>query len=121
MKKNIIFFVLLISTLSIYSQKTEKLYMIKEIKNAIKNETRTHKGVAGANYFVNQIDYDIKISFNTKTRIVSGTETITYKNNSNDTLEKIVINLYQDVFKKGNARDWKMGDVDITDVLKLRK
>ena len=95
--------------------------MIKEIKNAIKNETRTYEGVAGANYFVNKIDYDIKVNFNPETRVISGTELITYKNNSKDTLEKIVINLYQDVFKKGNARDWKMGDVDITDGVKIKK
>ena len=95
--------------------------MIKEIKNAIKNETRTHDGIAGVNYFVNQIDYDIKINFDIKTRIISGTEIITYKNNSKDTIEKIVINLYQDIFKKGNARDWKIGDVDLTDGVKIKK
>ena len=95
--------------------------MIKEIKKAINNETRTHEGIAGKNYFVNQVDYDIKISFNPETRIISGTEVISYKNNSKDTLDEFVLNLYQNIFKKGNARDWAMGDVDITDGVKINK
>ena len=40
------------------------------------------------------------------TKMLFGSETIIYRNNSLDTLNTLVIRLYQDIFKIGNARDF---------------
>jgi len=121
--KNILFVLILVSTYTIssYSQNSNDLYMPKEIKKAIKNQTRNYEGTPGTNYFVNKTDYKIKVNFNPETREIKGTETITYTNNSNDSLELLYLNVYMDLFKKGNARDWAMGDVDITDGVNITK
>ncbi|NOZ33683.1 MAG: M1 family metallopeptidase [Chlorobi bacterium] len=98
-----------------------KLFMQKELRQAYKNKTRSYDGKPGKNYFVNRTDYKINAEFNPKTRLLSGTETMTYTNNSADTLKQMYFNLYQDIFKKGNARDWDIGAVDITDGVKIKK
>ena len=109
MKKKIITAIFLLAVLAVFGQSSEELYVPKEIKNAIAKETRTNNGVPGENYFVNKIDYNIKAEFNPETRILKGKELIKYTNNSNDSLQSIIINLYQNILKKGNARDW---DID---------
>jgi aminopeptidase N len=103
-----------------YSQQTD-LIMSKEIKKAYNNGTRSFTGAPGENYFINQIDYDIKADFNPETRILKGEEIITYTNNSNDTLDAVYFNIYQDIYKKGNSRDWDIGSVDLTDGVEIHK
>jgi len=105
----------------IYAQNSTNLYMPKEIQKAIKKQTRNLDGTPGKKYFVNKTDYKIKVNFNPNTREINGNEIITYTNNSHDTLDILYLNVYMDLFKKGNARDWSMGDVDITDGVKITK
>lgn len=100
---------LLMTSLTTYSQTTEELYMSKEFRNAYSKKTRSYTGEPGENYFINKTDYKIKVDFNPKTRLVKGSGSISYTNNSKDTLEYLYLNLYMDLFKKGNARDWDMG------------
>lgn len=106
---------------SVNSQKTANLFMPKEIRQAYKKGTRSFDGKAGENYFINRIDYSIKAEFDPKTRKLSGQEIITYTNNSPDSLSNIYFNLYQDIFKKGNSRDWDIGSVDIHDGVLISK
>ncbi|MCF6184963.1 MAG: hypothetical protein L3J56_10165, partial [Bacteroidales bacterium] len=121
-KKGLFFFASILISLSSFAQlKTSELFMQKEIQQAYKNKTRSFSGKPGENYFVNRTDYVIKADFNPKTRQISGNEVITYTNNSPDTLKKMYFNLYQDIFKKGNSRDWDIGTVDITDGVKIKK
>lgn len=103
-----------------FAQKTD-LYMPKEIKKAYKNGTRSFDGKAGENYFVNRVDYSIKAEFNPETRLLEGEEIITYTNNSPDSLKNLYFNLYQDLYKKGNIRDWDIGAVDIHDGVLISK
>ena len=90
---------------SIQAQRTEELYMPREYKQAHKNQTRTHQGIPGKNYFQNKADYVIRAEFFPETAQLTGTEAITYYNNSPHSLSWIYINLYQNRFKKGEARD----------------
>ncbi|NPA69005.1 MAG: M1 family metallopeptidase [Chlorobi bacterium] len=101
--------------------KTADLFMQKEIRNAYEKETRSYDGKPGKNYFVNKTDYTIDAEFNPETKILSGNETINYTNNGTDTLKVMYFNLYQDLYKKGNARDWDIGTSDLTDGVKINK
>lgn len=114
--KKIIFFILFLNGLIFFAeaQKTNELFTTKEFRNAVEKKTRTFTGDAGENYFVNKAVYKIKADFFPNERKLSGNEKITYFNNSSDTLKEIYFNIYQDIYKKGNARDWDMGGADVT-------
>ncbi len=123
--KNLIYFILSLELTGfnsqIFSQTTSDLYLTKEIKQAYDKGTRSYDGNPGQLYFVNETNYKIKAEFNPKTLILEGVETITYVNNSPDTLKNMFFNLYQDIFKKGNMRDWDIGAIDITDGVQIKK
>ncbi len=104
----------------ITAQSTKNLFITKEYKTAIENKTRTLKGEPGLKYWQNKADYYIKAHLDPYTRVLTGEENIIYTNNSNDTLKILVFNLYQDLFKKGVARDWDIGTVDLTDGVKIK-
>ncbi len=91
--------------IAINAQSTKELYMPGEYRQAYKSQTRTHQGIPGKNYFQNKADYTINAEFFPETRQLTGNEIITYYNNSPDSLSWIYINLYQNRFKKGEARD----------------
>ncbi len=95
------------------AQEGTPLYIPKEIKNAIKKGTRTSFGMTGPEYFQNRSDYKIVAEFNPKTGVLKGKEKISYTNNSPDTLKSIHFHLFQDIFKKGNRRDFDLGERDV--------
>jgi len=95
------------------AQTTEDLFTNKAFKKALINQTRSRTGKVGANYWQNRVDYKIKASFNVEQRMINGIESITYANNSPDTIKRIYFDLIQDLFKKGVARDWDLGKVDL--------
>src|SRR5882762_5133672 len=57
------------------------------------NEQRTASGAPGAKYWQQRADYDIKCSLDEKALVLTGTETITYFNNSPDPLDYIWLQL----------------------------
>ena len=65
---------------------------------------RSTDGKPGKNYWQNSADYNIAVNYNPVTRLVSGTEEITYINNSPDVLNEIVFKLYPNIYKKGSPR-----------------
>lgn len=83
----------------------QELYKSANVKAAIEKGTRTENGKPGANYWQNKADYKMKINFDPATKILSGEETITYYNNSPDSLKRLVIRLYADLYKKGVERN----------------
>ncbi|MBE9491965.1 MAG: M1 family metallopeptidase [Bacteroidetes bacterium] len=119
MKYQILFICLLFLNSIIYAQ--ENLYMPREIKQAYKKGTRSYNGKPGENYFQNSSDYTIKAEFVSETGILKGQETIIYYNNSPDTLKRIIIRLYQDVFKKGNPRSYPVNPDDLHDGVNISK
>ncbi|WP_395054078.1 M1 family metallopeptidase [Flavobacterium sp.] len=73
-------------------------------KNA--TETRSASGQPGAKYWQNRADYNLAVSLNDQTNEISGTEILTYTNNSPDKLGFLWMNVDQNLFKKdsrGNA------------------
>lgn len=107
MKKTILLFLL---CLHVFSSLAQELYVPLDIQKAINKGTRTLEGVPGKNYWQNRADYTIKIKFNPKNRLVSGSEVIHYINNSPDTLRSLVLRIYPNYYKKGVYRD-KLIDV----------
>ncbi|MEH6308063.1 M1 family metallopeptidase [Olivibacter sp. CPCC 100613] len=89
--------------------------------NAIKKGTRTLNGMPGSKYWQNAADYKLKIKFEPKSRLLSGTTEIIYNNNSPDTLDEIWFKLYANIYKKGVDRKSKIDKKDLGDGLLLKK
>lgn len=103
MKKLIFFLLVLFAWTNLSAQ---ELYMPRNVQAAYKNGTRSADGKPGAKYWQNSADYNIKISFNPETRVVSGTEDIIYKNNSPLPIENPVIRLTMNIHQPGAAREF---------------
>jgi len=120
--KNKFLLVMILTTIviSTFAQNTNELYFPREYKSAYIYETRSHKGIPGINYFQNRANYNIKAELFPENNQLKGKETLTYYNNSPDTLSKIYISLYQNRFKKGEARDTYVDTKNIHDGVKIK-
>ncbi|KLT68327.1 M1 family metallopeptidase [Flavobacterium sp. ABG] len=87
---------------------SQKLYMPRNIKEAYENGTRSMDGKPGKKYWQNHGKYTIELTVNADTKVVSGTETIIYENNSNDTLRNLPIRFVNNLHKPSSPRG---GDV----------
>ncbi len=83
----------------------QDLYMPRDIKQAYKKGTRSMDGKVGKNYWQNYGRYNINISVAPPARMVKGSETIVYVNNSPDTLRNPNIKLFLNIHKAGAPRD----------------
>ncbi|GAB4031086.1 M1 family metallopeptidase [Spirosoma gilvum] len=63
------------------------------------NTFRTASGAPGKDYFQNRADYDIKATLDDATQKITGSETITYHNNSSDALPYLWLQLDQNLFR----------------------
>jgi hypothetical protein len=63
------------------------------------NVYRNAAGEPGHQYWQQQVDYEIKVRLDEEKRSLSGIETITYKNNSPDTLKYLWLQLDQNKFR----------------------
>jgi hypothetical protein len=79
--------------------------MPRDIKQAYKNGTRSMDGKPGKNYWQNHGVYNITVIATPPERTIKGTETITYSNNSPDTLRNPIIKLLLNIHKPGAPRD----------------
>jgi len=104
---------MLLLSVSGFSQNWNRM-IPKEIKNAYQNKTRSMSGLPGSNYWQNHSDYQISATLNTDKSYLSGHEKVVYYNESPDTLKYLVIRMYQDFYKKGNSRSWKIDTSDVT-------
>jgi hypothetical protein len=111
----------LILAFTFFSSYASDLKMPKEIKKAYTNQTRSYDGKPGVNYWQNFSEYNIKAEIDPKTRLISGSENIVYFNNSPDTLKNIVLKLYQDMYKKGAARNTELNPETVTNGVKISK
>ena len=117
--KSAVIVVLMIISLSLYSQNHKTVFVHKAVMKALDNNTRTNKGVAGENYWQNFCNYEIDAEILTEELLINGKETLTYFNNSPDTLKHLYFTNPQDLFKKGVQRDWDMGQTDLHDGIKI--
>ena len=76
------------------------------------NEYRSASGAPGSKYWQNRADYIIDAEIDEPSNKLKGKETITYFNNSPETLKYIWLQLDQNVNKKGNE-DFGQAYVDL--------
>lgn len=85
---------------------------------AISRGTRSKSGSPTPSYWQNTARYDIRARFHPANGILDGSETINYVNRSPDTLQAIVVHLYQNLHKIDAVR---MSPQEITGGVTLRK
>ena len=76
------------------------------------NMYRTASGAPGPAYYQQQADYKMNIELDDKNKKVYGDQTVTYTNNSPETLSYIWLQLDQNVRKKDSPKQW---DIRIDD------
>lgn len=92
----------------VFNLEAQEYYLPSNVQKAYVNKTRSKTGKQGENYFQNRSVYEIQAAIDPSKGLLTGEEKIIYYNNSPDTLELLVVRLYQDIFKKGNMRDEAM-------------
>ncbi|GGE63082.1 hypothetical protein EV200_105327 [Pedobacter psychrotolerans] len=102
MKK--LFSLALIWGLGCYTISAQELYMPRNIKAAYQKGTRSITGQPGPNYWQNHGQYNMDITVDAETKVVSGQEEILYSNNSNDTLNVLAIRFVNNLHKPTSPR-----------------
>ena len=85
-------------------------------QDAIDKGTRDPNGRPGPEYWQQRADYRIAVEIEPETARLTGSESITYYNESPDELNTIVVRFYQNVFSEGVARNRSVtltGGVDL--------
>ncbi|MEM6805001.1 MAG: M1 family metallopeptidase [Bacteroidota bacterium] len=95
--------------------------MAEVYAKAIEKGSRTASGKPGPKYFQNTSDYIIRAKLDPSSRTLSGTVKISYKNNSPDTLDQLVLRLYQDMYKRDFESDDRIAPEDQTDGVEISK
>jgi len=78
----------------------DKFRQLNDDKFRTPNVYRTASGAPGHEYWQQEVDYDIRVTLNDDNQSVSARSTITYTNNSPDTLRYLWVQLDQNRFKK---------------------
>lgn len=115
-------FCILVMAFAVYGwghSQNSAYYQPVNFKKAYQSGTRDWTGKPGENYWQNRADYQISVEVFPDSRKVSGTEEITYYNNSPDTMKYLVFHLFPNVYKKGQARDFEIDFSDETDGVKI--
>jgi len=90
------------------------------------NEIRRPDGAPGPHYWQQRVDYSIRATLDTASKRIDGQETITYTNNSPDTLTHLWMQLDQNLFRKGsvgsylNAQDTRFGGAGFNGGFEIR-
>lgn len=119
MKKRFLQFALIAFVLFAQDTIAQELYIPRNIKKAYENGTRSKDGKPGVNYWQNRGKYNMEISVDPKTRLVSGTETIIYENNSKDTLRNLVIRFVNNLHKPSSPRGGEVSNDFLSDGLTI--
>jgi hypothetical protein len=100
---------------------TGSLFFPRNFEAPYSKGYRSKDGKPGPNYWQNRSDYVIRIAINPKKRLISGSEEVTYFNNSPDSLKFIRVKLLHDLYKKGGQRNEDIRPSDVTDGVALQK
>jgi len=111
--KQFVAFIICILFLSRISEAQSSLYLPLDVKKAYANGTRNNDGAPGKNYWQNSADYKINVVINPLKKLLKGNETITYFNNSPDTLKELVFRLYQNIYQTGAPREFSIDPRDM--------
>ncbi len=88
-------------------------------ERAVIEGTRTRTGKPGEEYWQQWTNYDLSARIYPDERLLEGSGTFTYFNNSPDTLEKLLMELVQNVHSRGTLRNEEMevtGGMEIKDI-----
>jgi len=118
---NFITFTIVTLLLSANSLSAQDYYIPLNDQAAYEAGTRSKDGNSGSNYWQNKAEYKMDVELDTKNDKIIGKSTITYYNNSPDTLHRIVLRVYQNLFKKGNARQFPLPPETLTDGEEITK
>jgi hypothetical protein len=97
----------------------QELYMPRNIKEAYAKGTRSMDGKPGKNYWQNHGKYTMEIAVDAKTKLVTGTETIVYENNSTDTLRNMAIRFVNNIHKPSSPRGGTVSEDFLSDGLTI--
>ena len=75
------------------------------------NQIRSANGLPGPAYWQNRADYQIHATLNPAAKSITGEVTITYTNNSPDTLEVLWLQLDQNVYRAESRSRFAQGGV----------
>ena len=106
---------------SVISLCQDNLFIPRNILFAYEKGTRSFDGKPGAEYWQNSSDYKISVNVDPSTYLIGGTEEITYHNNSPDSLNRIVLRLYPNIYKKGSARDYAINPGAVDDGILIKE
>lgn len=95
------------------------LYMPLNIQKSYTNGTRSFDGKPGKSYWQNSADYRLAAQLLPRESLLTGRGTIDYHNNSPDTLNNVVIRLYQNVHKIGNPRQFPLSPEAVDEGIKI--
>ena len=109
----------MLALLFIHPVFAQQLFTNTNIQKAYKNQTRTDFGKPGKKYWQNFAHYKIDVKFDPSTQLLQGSETISYENNSPDTLKEIIIRLYPDLYKKGVERLSAIAEKDLNNGVQI--
>jgi hypothetical protein len=121
MKQYHILVTLLLFSITVGYAQNGELYIPTNIQKAYNKKTRSEDGNPGMVYWQNRADYKINVKLDPKTLVIKGTETITYFNNSSDTLKELFFHLFPNMYKKGNYRDFEIDPSDESDGVSIDK
>lgn len=91
----------------------EPLYMPKNIVKAYEQGTRSLDGEPRLNYWQNHSKYQMQVTLQPKKRRITGSATITYFNESPDSLKNLRLKLQHDLYKKGASRSDAVNPEDV--------
>ncbi|HET9502676.1 MAG TPA: M1 family metallopeptidase [Hymenobacter sp.] len=100
---------LTLASLTHSAAQTQPLYQPRDIQRAFAKGTRAADGRPGPRYWQNHARYDITVRAAPPAADIRGRETITYFNNSPDTLKTLVFRLIQNIHQPGAAREGDAG------------
>ena len=92
-------------TMVLQSAQSQDLFIPRDVQKAYKKGTRSMDGRPGKNYWQNRGIYTIDITAMPPDRTIKGNETITYFNNSPDTIKNPSIKLFLNIHKPGASRN----------------
>lgn len=101
--------------LSLTVASAQSLYMPRNVAKAYQKGTRAMDGKPGARYWQNKARYTIRITATPPNRTIQGVETITYINNSPDTLQSLTFKLFMNIHQPGANRQGAVSDDYLTD------
>ena len=100
MKKIAFLSLVMIASSIVYAQKWDKKFEQLGTTLPTPNTYRTASGSPGPEYWQQKADYDISVELNDNDQSITGEETITYTNNSPNSLEYLWVQLDQNVRAK---------------------